>query len=228
MSMLRSRYLSAYLSQVRVPYTSDPFPVASSSSAGGSLPIYSEQQSLSSSSFYDAYGRPLTRSTVYAQGPHSSSSSSSDHVYRSRGRETAVFDRFICLRVGSDLRRAESDLALDGDEERDLFVRLQPAARLEDLLLQRSFAEAVHKRLVDPPPNPIPDANTVPRLRRIPFDHLSIKFTPPRRVTVNLAIAFEDRGVSWRCLGEYQRSGKDEELEQTVEMIESVLRQVLR
>lgn len=220
--MLRSKYLSAYLSQVRVPYTSDPFPVAAGSSGGqfSSLPVYGD--SGSPSSFYDAYGRPVAR--------HLSDSHSDDHssdLLRSRGRETAIFDRFICLRIGSDLRRAESDLSLDGDDERDLFVRLQPAARLEDLLLQRALSAPASRRLVDPPPNPLPEASNLQQLRRMPFDHLSIKFAPPRRVSVNLAVAGAQGAKTWRCLGEVQRAGKDEELEETVRSIETLLRQTL-
>lgn len=46
-----------------------------------------------------------------------------------------VLDRFVALRIGQDLRRAESDLTEDTGEERDIFHRLQPAARIEDMLL---------------------------------------------------------------------------------------------
>ena len=46
-------------------------------------------------------------------------------VFASRGRETGVFDRFIAMRVGDDLRRAESELSEGGEGERDLFQRFQ-------------------------------------------------------------------------------------------------------
>lgn len=56
-------------------------------------------------------------------------------VLDARARETAVFDRFIALRVGRELRAVESSLSEEGEGEDDLFRRLQPAARIEDLLL---------------------------------------------------------------------------------------------
>jgi hypothetical protein len=36
-----------------------------------------------------------------------------------------VFDRFIARRLGDDLRRMESDLCEGGDEEFDIFTRMQ-------------------------------------------------------------------------------------------------------
>ena len=47
-------------------------------------------------------------------------------VFLERGRETAVYDRFIALRVGQELRSVESELSEGHDEEeRDIFVRIQ-------------------------------------------------------------------------------------------------------
>ena len=48
-----------------------------------------------------------------------------DSVFATRGRETAVFDLFIAMRVGEDLRRMESELSEEGQGERDIFTRLQ-------------------------------------------------------------------------------------------------------
>lgn len=45
-----------------------------------------------------------------------------------------MLDRFVALRIGQDLRDAESSLTEDTGEERDIFSRLQPAARIEDML----------------------------------------------------------------------------------------------
>lgn len=50
---------------------------------------------------------------------------SSESVFARRGRETAVFDRFIAMRVGEDLRRTESELTEEGEGEGDIFTRLQ-------------------------------------------------------------------------------------------------------
>lgn len=62
--------------------------------------------------------------------PHTSiittaSSTNPSSVFATRGRETAVFDRFIAVRVGEDLRRMESELTEEGEGGRDIFTRLQ-------------------------------------------------------------------------------------------------------
>jgi hypothetical protein len=49
----------------------------------------------------------------------------STSVYAGRSRETAVFDRFIALRVGEDLRRTESEFCEGGEGEKEIFTRLQ-------------------------------------------------------------------------------------------------------
>lgn len=36
-----------------------------------------------------------------------------------------MFDRYIAMRVGDDLRRAESELTVEGEGEKDIFTRLQ-------------------------------------------------------------------------------------------------------
>ncbi|RSH91678.1 hypothetical protein EHS25_009047 [Saitozyma podzolica] len=47
-------------------------------------------------------------------------------VFARRGRETAVFDRWIAVRVGSELRQVESSLSEEGEAEEDVIKRLQP------------------------------------------------------------------------------------------------------
>jgi hypothetical protein len=46
-------------------------------------------------------------------------------VFARRGRETAVFDRWIAVRVGSELRAVESELSEEGEGEREILARLQ-------------------------------------------------------------------------------------------------------
>ncbi|TYJ51135.1 hypothetical protein B9479_008310 [Cryptococcus floricola] len=61
-------------------------------------------------------------------------SSAGGSVYAETGRETAVFDMFIAVRVGEELRRVESELSEGSGAEWEIFHMLQPAARIEDLL----------------------------------------------------------------------------------------------
>ncbi|ODN85861.1 hypothetical protein L198_07425 [Cryptococcus wingfieldii CBS 7118] len=63
-----------------------------------------------------------------------SSAGAGGSVYAERGRETAVFDRFIAVTVGEDLRRVESVFSEGSGAEVEIMKRLQPAARIEDLL----------------------------------------------------------------------------------------------
>jgi len=46
-------------------------------------------------------------------------------VFAQRSRETAVLDRFIAVRVGEDLRKAESALCDDSGEQANIFSSLQ-------------------------------------------------------------------------------------------------------
>ncbi|KAK8853040.1 hypothetical protein IAR55_003741 [Kwoniella newhampshirensis] len=91
-------------------------------------------------------------------------------VYAGRGRETATFDRFIAIKVGEELRKVESELSEGGEGGREIFTRLQPAARIEDLLLTLS------PKFISPTTTP---ANAVPgRSLPLPQSHLSITLTP--------------------------------------------------
>ncbi|ODN82475.1 hypothetical protein L198_07697 [Cryptococcus wingfieldii CBS 7118] len=100
-------------------------------------------------------------------------SSAGGSVYAERGRETAVFDRFIAVRVGEVLRRVESELSEGSGAEVDIFQRLQPAARIEDLIstLPPHFITPTSILPSPPPPNP---KRTLP----LPQALVSISLTP--------------------------------------------------
>ncbi|WVN90674.1 uncharacterized protein L203_105916 [Cryptococcus depauperatus CBS 7841] len=92
------------------------------------------------------------------------------NVYKERRRETAVLDKFIAVHVGEELRKVESVLSEGTESERDIFNRLQPSSRIEDLL-------------VTLPPHLIICSNSwptpIPR-RSLPLSHclLSVHLTP--------------------------------------------------
>ncbi len=58
-----------------------------------------------------------------------------ENVFLHRSRETAVFDRFIALRVGEDLRSMESELCEPSEGQREIFTRLQVRLVLSSKLL---------------------------------------------------------------------------------------------
>ncbi|WWC91495.1 uncharacterized protein L201_006441 [Kwoniella dendrophila CBS 6074] len=92
-------------------------------------------------------------------------------VYEGRGRETAVFDRYIAVRVGEELRTVESSLSEEGEAVEDIFRRLQPAARIEDLLLTLPSTFIIpffNSAPGNPPPKGLP----------LPQTHLSVTLTP--------------------------------------------------
>ncbi|WOO77006.1 uncharacterized protein LOC62_01G000606 [Vanrija pseudolonga] len=89
-------------------------------------------------------------------------------VFKRRSREAAVLDRFVAVRVGEDLRRAESELCEDSGHETEVFTRLQPAARIEDLLL------TIPPSLITPwGPRAAPHA-ALP----LPHTHLAVALSP--------------------------------------------------
>ncbi|WWC64367.1 uncharacterized protein I303_106977 [Kwoniella dejecticola CBS 10117] len=90
-------------------------------------------------------------------------------VYEGRGRETAVFDRYIAVKVGQELRTVESSLSEEGEAVDDIFKRLQPTARIEDLLLTIPSQYIIPSfSSPNPPPRGLP----------LPQSHLSITLTP--------------------------------------------------
>ncbi|WVF73215.1 hypothetical protein IAT40_008034 [Kwoniella sp. CBS 6097] len=143
-SILRAMYLESYLSYIKPGYSSDPFPFDSSHLSDPALDLHLDSSD------------PSNRS------PESSS------VYENRGRETAVFDRYIAVKVGEELREVESVLSEGSEAVGDIFQRLQPAARVEDLL-------------VNLPPELIirysPSAQ-INRILPLPQTHLSVNLTP--------------------------------------------------
>ncbi|KLT38543.1 hypothetical protein CC85DRAFT_229953, partial [Cutaneotrichosporon oleaginosum] len=93
-------------------------------------------------------------------------------VFAARSREAAVLDRFVAMRLGEDLRRLESTLSEDSGEEEVLFARLQPAARVEDLLLH------LPPHLITPPPA---DGRCLGELRQalpLPHAHVAVTLSP--------------------------------------------------
>ncbi|WRT70432.1 uncharacterized protein IL334_007430 [Kwoniella shivajii] len=93
----------------------------------------------------------------------------STSVYEGRGRETAIFDRYIAVRVGQELRQVESSLSEEGEAIGDIFGRLQPTARIEDLLLSLPSTYIVSATSSpSPPPQGLP----------LPQSHMSVTLTP--------------------------------------------------
>jgi hypothetical protein len=95
-SILRSLYHPAYLSLIQPGYSSDAYP-------------------------HDSHPSSFDRSTITIDNVGVEGES----VYSRRSRETAVFDRFIAIRVGDELRRVESALSEDSGAEKEIFTRLQ-------------------------------------------------------------------------------------------------------
>ncbi|KAF8624069.1 hypothetical protein AX15_006080 [Amanita polypyramis BW_CC] len=109
MHVLRSTYLPAYLSLVRSPHTSDPFPVVNDFSPGAA---------------------PL-----YTPGSSRSLANISTDPFHSFQRESAILDLFIALKAHEDVWADESELHLERHEAfKDLFDLHQPRSRLEDLV----------------------------------------------------------------------------------------------
>lgn len=102
--------------------------------------------------------------------PPGQADATSYSVFASRTREAAVLDRFVAMRLGEDLRRAESALCEDSGEEEVLFSRLQPAARVEDLLLRLP-------RSLITPPDPCPACDSVAPPQRLPLPHAHVAVT---------------------------------------------------
>ncbi|WVQ84898.1 hypothetical protein IAT38_007061 [Cryptococcus sp. DSM 104549] len=184
-SILRALYLEPYLTQIRHPFSADPFPYESSHLGDPSSGLTVDPASLGS-------------------------------VYASRGRETAVFDRFIAVRVGEELRRVESELSEGSEAEMDIFARLQPAARIEDLLL------TLPPSLLTPPhllPAPLP-----PPTRSIPLPHpyLSVSLTPTwaQLYIHGQAVVSTEKPVGRELVVEVRRTGG---LEGTVRRLEEGL-----
>ncbi|KAF8809818.1 hypothetical protein BYT27DRAFT_7187078 [Phlegmacium glaucopus] len=119
MHILRSTYLRAYQALLKLPYSSDPFPISSGPPA------------------YEPDGSPVI---PYAQNQTIPDESPLQTIQR----ETLILDRFITLKVREDVFSDESCLHLEGDDKfRDLFNLAQPQARLEDLVRIYGVKEGV-------------------------------------------------------------------------------------
>ena len=134
-SILRSKFLDEYFRHIARGSSSDPFPHASHAS----LPAHFDQSGA---------GSPLTSPSVLV-----------------RSRETAIFDRFIAIHLGDKLRQTESSLSEASEALPDLFRRLQPCARIEDLLLDLP-GFLIYPR--GPPKRQLP----------LPHSHVSVTLSP--------------------------------------------------
>ncbi|WVW80967.1 hypothetical protein I302_102958 [Kwoniella bestiolae CBS 10118] len=187
-SILRATYLESYLSHIRPDYSSDPFPFESSHL----------DEPLHPSGDSDAAIR-------------------SRSVYVGRGRETAVFDRYIAVKVGQELRTVESSLSEEGEAVDEIFKRLQPSARIEDLLLTL------------PPQFIVPTLSTHAPTRSLPLpqSHLSVTLTPTwAQVYLHShPVGSGKRGGSREMVVEVRRTGT---LEGTTKRIEDGLDDIYR
>ncbi|KAL7418574.1 hypothetical protein Q5752_007032 [Cryptotrichosporon argae] len=90
-------------------------------------------------------------------------------LFASRKREAAVLDRFIAVRVGEDLRALESSFAeVTGGAE---VLKLQPAARIEDLFL------SLPRSLVVPSSSSLAYTTSTSRFP-LPHDRLAVQLSP--------------------------------------------------
>lgn len=138
MHLLRSTYLPHYASQIRAPYSSDPFPHTSSSSSSSTVSIVTSLQRES-----------RVRPPLLSSSPLLSSPLFSNHVLHPA--PTQILDLFLLFKAHEDVFTADSALHLARpDSLRDLFDFMQPRARLEDLV--RDFGVAAGLVYVHPPP----------------------------------------------------------------------------
>ncbi|OWZ36264.1 hypothetical protein C356_04741 [Cryptococcus neoformans c45] len=147
-------------------------------------------------------------------------------VYAMRGRETAVLDKFVATRVGEELRRIESELSEGSEAERDIFRRLQPSARSEDLLSTLPQTLITPTTLLPLPPAP-------KRALPLPQSLLSINFTPTwAQLYINASpVALTKAGGGREIVVEVRRvdrEGKMRSLEGTVRMIGEALEDMRR
>lgn len=114
MSTLRTKYHPIYLSLIQKGYSSDAYPHDSHPS------------------YFDIPSNPSNTDIKTSSGSGGSAESSSEgngSVFSRRSRETAVFDRWIAIRVGGELRKVESELSEDSGAEREIFARFQVSPR---------------------------------------------------------------------------------------------------
>ena len=127
-------------------------------------------------------------------------------------------DAFIALKVREDVWADASELHLEREETfRDLFERVQPRARCEDLV--RRYGERSGVVVLDAPGVVDPSASgggggggsRAGRTRAIPFSAVSVAFEP-RRVALVLQPP-AGTGGRRRTIAEVPRAARDERLE---------------
>ncbi|KAF5329431.1 hypothetical protein D9619_009189 [Psilocybe cf. subviscida] len=153
MHVLRSTYFQTYAGLVRPGYSTDPFPmgVPTAPVPVRTSPVSSSTAGLSSSAqrlpapedapppaYRAPSPSPSSRSAGSSKTRASASSAASPETESplvTPQRETHVLDRFILLKLRSDIFADESSLHMDCDDGfKDIFDVAQPRARLEDLV----------------------------------------------------------------------------------------------
>lgn len=95
----------------------------------------------SHSSYFDSQPIQIT-DTKTSPAPSGSRIQGESSVFSRRSRETAIFDRWIAIRLGGELRKVESELSEDSGDEKDIFGRFQ----VSTLSYLRIFADNVSQQ----------------------------------------------------------------------------------
>ncbi|KAH7340627.1 hypothetical protein B0J17DRAFT_652119 [Rhizoctonia solani] len=160
MHLLRSTYLPLYIDLVKLPYTSDPFPLNAPAA-----PHYIPTPTTIPTS-------PLTTITRAFSAPS----------LQSVQRETAILDRFLVLKICDDVRSDETELHLGSDDAfGDIFDLMQPRSRLEDLVRTFGIQTGVIAETIEPAYSPVSARHA--RSKKLAFETLSVNFSP-RKVSL--------------------------------------------
>ncbi|PWN50350.1 hypothetical protein IE53DRAFT_368986 [Violaceomyces palustris] len=149
MHILRSSHLDRYLSKVKEPFTSDPYPHPSTSSETTTTTANKAQP-------------PPPSYTRFQPDP------ASLLIQDDLKRETSILDMFISLSIKERMQTFESQLLISDQSQDDLFALLQPQARLEDLLYEMgSVSGTVFSAS---------SSSSYEQEGKIDFKHLSVRF----------------------------------------------------